>query len=267
MVIIFALIIFSVLLLWFGGFIYANDFSVANITLTSPRLRGVEKVLVVFPHADDEALSMGGFLSQLSHQNIEVDWLLLTKGEKGNDDAHFDEDLKAIRSNESQQTAKIYGVKNLIQKDFPDDGASEFKKEIKTEIEKTIQELKPELIITFDQAGMYGHPDHIVVSESVTETIKENYPNTKLWYVSFPKKVLEMQTLPEYMAKDPKFKDRRVYPTHKIWVGLSGILTKIKAVYTYKSQMLSYKKSFPIKQIPLWFYVSLTSYEYFHEVQ
>lgn len=67
------------------------------------------------------------------------------------------------------------------------------------------------------------------------------------------------------MAKDQEYLKSRKSPSFKIWVGISGIASKIQAVYTYKSQFDSFVKGVPIKQIPMWFYVSLTSYEYFYK--
>lgn len=263
MIILF-IVLFIVLTLWVFGFVYANDFSVHTQNLSDIASK-TKKVLIVFPHADDEALSSGGLISQLSRSGTELNWLILTKGEKGNETATLDEQLKAVRINEAEQTAQIYGIKNLIQKDYPDNGVDAYKDKLTDDLKKTISEIKPDLIITYDLAGLYGHPDHMVVSEVVTGLVKQEFPKTKLWYVSYPKKILNSIPLPEHMAKDKEFKNKRSFPSFKIWVGLSGVLNKIKAVYAYKSQRQSYMSSFPIKAIPLWFYVSLTPYEYFNE--
>lgn len=255
---------FAVVVLWIFGFIYANDFSVSTQDTNDFSLK-YKKVLVIFPHADDEALSSGGLISQLSRSGSELNWLILTEGEKGNETATVDEQLKTIRVNEAKQAAHIYGIKNLIQRDYPDNGVDEYKDKLTDDLKKTIGEIKPDLIITYDLTGLYGHPDHIIVSEVVTELVKQEHPETKLWYVSYPKKILDSIPLPEHMAKDKGFKNKRSYPSFKIWVGVPGVLNKIKAVYAYKSQRQSYMSSFPIKAIPFWFYVSLTPYEYFNE--
>lgn len=251
-----------VLLLWIFGFLYANDLSVQTMSVPS----GVEKVLILFPHADDETLTSGGFISQLTKSGKEVDWILLTKGERGNEGAHLDENLKSIRVQEAQKVSAIYGISNLDQEDYPDDAVAEQKDQLKTDLQQKIAEIKPDLVITYDLAGLYGHPDHIAVSEVVTELLKTR-PQIKLWYASYPKRILDSVALPEQMANDPNFKDKRSYPTQKVWVGVSGVINKIKAVYTYKSQRKSYIKSFPVKQIPLWLYISLTPFEYYHQVQ
>lgn len=258
-----AILLFFIIL-WLCGFFYANDFSLPtrNINKISSRFK---TVFIVFPHADDEAISCGGLISALCKKGIQVHWIILTKGEKGNDRALYEEKLKDIRVNESKHAAQVYGIRHLIQKDYPDSNVAEHKETLKEDLKQEIAHLKPDLILTFDLAGLYGHPDHIVTSEVVTELVQKDFSNTKLWYVSFPKKILATMHLPEHMASNPEYKKRGVYPTHRIWVGFAGIVKRVRAMYGYESQKNSIARSFPIPVIPLWFYLSLTPFEYFHE--
>lgn len=252
-------------ILWVFAFVYVNDFSVQTKSLNDISSK-YKSVLIIFPHADDEALSSGGLISELSRKGVAVYWEISTKGERGNETAFVDEKLKDIRVNEAEKAAQIYKIKHISQRDYPDNGVDEFKDKLTTELKQTIDSIEPDLIITYDLAGLYGHSDHIVVSEVVTDLVKQDFPDTKLWYVSYPKKILNSVLLPEDMAKDKSFKEKRSYPNFKVLIGSRGVVNKIEAVYAYESQRQSYRNSFPIKFIPLWFYVSLTPYEYYHEV-
>lgn len=258
-------LIFLFIGLWLYGFNEANDLNVPTKNIDS--FKDIKKVLIIFPHPDDEANSLGGTITQFANKDIEINWLILTKGEKGNDGAHFDENLKEIRTNEAQKVAKILGIKNLSLKDYPDNGVDQFKDELTNDISQTIKEVSPDLVVTYDESGGYGHPDHIVVSKVITELIKNEFKNVHLWYTSTPEKLFKKLSLPEQMANDKDFKLNRKFPNFKVWVGLSGVINKVKAVYAYQSQFSSFVKSVPIKQIPMWFYVSLTQYEYFYEVK
>ena len=129
---------------------------------------------------------------------------------------------------------------------------------------KLILETNPDLIITYDLSGLYGHNDHIVVSEIVTEIAKAN--KTELWYTTLPKKMLDRINLPEHMSTDNNFKLRRSLPNIKILTA-SHTLNKIRAVYTYKSQHNSFQEGLPTKIIPMWFFHSLPLYEYFYRVE
>lgn len=256
-------IIFLISSVWVGGFIYANDFSVPtknNLPST------IKRILIIFPHADDEALTSGGFLSGLTRSGKDVYWIILTRGEKGTPNGQLDKALIEVRVQEAVKAAERYAIKNLIQKEYPDGDIEAKRVELEIDLRKTVKELDPDLVITYDLAGLYGHPDHIVTSEVVTKIVKDT-SGTKLWYVSYPKRILKTVSLPEHMAKDTSFKDRRVFPTHKVWTGIHGLINKIKAVYSYKSQCSSYMSSMPLAFIPLWYYISLTPFEYFHEVK
>lgn len=252
-------------LIWFLIFFKINDFSVPSSSIGNLAKR-FKKVLVVFPHADDEGLSAGGLMANLSKNGVEVAWAIMTKGERGNPTASYDESLKAIRVKEAQKAAIPYGVKKLIQREYPDNGVDEHKIEMTTDIKKIIEDLKPELIITYDLSGLYGHPDHITVAEVVTDLVKSTFSNIELWYVSFPRKVIERIPLPVHMAKDKNFKDKREDPTTKVWVGFGSLINKIKAVEAYQSQRQSFSGGPMLKIIPSWFFTTFMLFEYFHQV-
>lgn len=256
--------IFCFFIVWIYGFTKANDLSVETKDLT--KLDSIKKVLVIFPHPDDEAQTTTGSLSQLVKQGIEVDWIILTKGERGTDDAHIDDKLKAIRVKEAQKVAKLIGVHSLSFYDYPDNDVTRFRSNLVEDIRKAIAASQPDLVITYDESGGYGHPDHIVVSSVITKLLQNDFPKVHLWYTSTPQKLFSQLTLPEQMAKSSTFKSDRLNPNFKVWIGFTGMIKKIRAVYAYQSQLMSFIKSVPIKQIPLWFYISLTPNEYFHEV-
>ncbi len=257
------IVVFLVVLIWVFGFLYVNDFSVPTRNKIPS---DIKKILLIFPHADDEALTSGGLVSGLTRSGKEVYWVVLTKGEKGNPKEELDTSLKNLRVQEAKTAASIYNIKNIIQKDYPDGGVEGYRKKLEKDLRDTINTLNPDLVITYDQAGLYGHPDHIVTSQVVTELLND-IPHGNLWYASYPKRILDAVSLPEHMAKDKNYKSRRSYPTHKVWVGVTGVLNKIKAVYAYKSQRESYVSSMPVSFIPLWIYISFTPFEYYHERQ
>ena len=253
--------VIAVLVAWFVCFMYVNDLSVP--TKQTPKAK---RALVIFPHADDEGLNAGGFLTLLVRDADDMRWVILTQGEKGTPDGTLKEALRTIRTNEARTVASIFRIPPPIQRAYPDGGVAEHTAELKTEIQSLLKDYQPDLVLTYDLAGMYGHSDHIAVAEIVTE-LTAAHPATHLWYVSYPKRQIDAMTLPERMAKDPAFKSRRVYPTCKVWVGVPGVINKIRAVYAYKSQRASYRDSFPIRWVPMWFYASLTLFEYYHEVR
>jgi LmbE family N-acetylglucosaminyl deacetylase len=250
-------LVFFFLLPWIFGFFISNDFSVKN-----GHIQKFKKILIIFPHPDDETLAAGGLIRSLTDQRSNVIVVVLTKGEKGNDDAHIDLTLKDTRKKELFAATRALGVKKVIMEDFGDGEIRNNKKEVTAYILDTIKRNNPDLIITYDLAGLYGHEDHIVVSEIVTDAVKKQFPDTTLWYTSLPKKMLAMVKLPEHMAKDPMFKKRRAHPTIKIFVGLN-VFHRIRALYAYKSQLHSFSKGMPIPALPLWYYYSMQFFEFY----
>jgi LmbE family N-acetylglucosaminyl deacetylase len=258
------IVLLIITFLWMTGFLLITDFAVPLIKAK----RQFQHVLVIFPHADDEAISCGGFLHHISRNGCNVTLLLLTKGERGIPQARCSGNFKEIRVKEAQEVAATLGISRLIQEDFGDGILREKKQELMMFITALIEQERPDLLITYDLAGFYGHTDHIICSEIVTELKKTSFPAMSLWYVTFPKRVLTRIKLPQDLAIDPQFQERQAAPTHKIFIGAS-IFPKIKSWYTYKSQRTALANGIS-KFVPLWllwFFLSMVLFEYFAEVR
>ena len=139
------LFLLLVIVVWIAGYIYSNDFSVKTKSLRDYNNR---KILVIFPHADDEALSAGGVLSKLSMNGANLRWIILTKGEKGTPNGEVNDNLKQIRIDESHRTAKILHIDSVVQGDFPDGGLNSADKSLNQYIEHQIDDFKANLVFT-----------------------------------------------------------------------------------------------------------------------
>ncbi len=252
------IIVLIIPLLWITGFLVVTDFSVPL-----KDIRQFRHVLVIFPHADDEAITCGGFLHHFSARGSAVTLALLTRGEKGTLNATRDGRLKDIRTKEAQAVAAILGISTFIQEDFGDGTLHVKKPELRMFIATLIEQEKPDLLITYDLAGLYGHTDHIACSEIVTELQKTGFQAVTLWYATFSKRVLARVKPPAHMATDPQFREKQALPTHKLFIGAS-VFPKIKAWYTYKSQRAALKEG-TTKLLPIWFFLSMMLFEYFAE--
>ncbi|HJT58943.1 MAG TPA: PIG-L family deacetylase [Ktedonobacteraceae bacterium] len=241
------------------GFLIITDFSVPL-----EDARQFHHVLVVFPHADDEAVTCGGSLHRFSARGSTVTLVLLTKGEKGTPNATGNVGLKDIRTKEAQTVTAMLGISKLIQEDFGDGTLHDKKLELKTFIAALIEQEQPDLLITYDLAGLYGHMDHVTCSEIITELKQARFQAIPLWYVTFPKRVLARVKIPEHMVTTSHIQEKRAIPTLKIFIGVS-VVPKIKAWYAYKSQRAALKEG-TTKLLPIWFFLSMMLFEYFAEV-
>ena len=252
------IIVLIIPLLWMTGFLVVTDFSVPL-----KDVRQFHRVLVIFPHADDEAITCGGSLHRFSAGGSAVTLVLLTRGERGTPNATPNVSLKDMRTREAQAVTAILGIAKFIQEDFGDGALNEKKQELRMFIATLIEQEKPDLLITYDLAGLYGHTDHIACSEVITELKKTRFQEVPLWYVTLSKRMLARIKLPEHMAIDPHFQEKQVFPTHKLFIGVS-VFPKIKSWYTYKSQRASLTKGI-LKFLPIWFFLSMVLFEYFAE--
>lgn len=253
-------VLLLVLLLWTLGFLVATDFSVPTTTA-----RQFRRVLVIFPHADDEVITCGGFLHHLVGKGASVTLVLLTKGEKGPNPTH-DRDLKALRTQEAQSVAAILRITKFIQENFGDGMLHAREQELALYLATLIAQEQPDLLITYDLAGLYGHPDHIACSEVVTRLKHTKFPEVPLWYATLPRRALARLKLPEDLAIDPQFREKQAAPTQKVFVGYS-IFPKIRSWYTYKSQRASLARGVGtfVSTWFLWFLLSMVLFEYFAE--
>lgn len=251
--------IFVIVLVWLLAVVVTNDFSVKTTTIEK-----FQNILAIFPHPDDEVFSCGGILHSAvkMHKNVTV--VILTKGEKGTPDATLNQSLKATRTEELTRVMNILGIGNCMLEDFGDGELSQKKDLLYGYVKNVLHTIQPDLVITYDQSGLYGHPDHIAVSEVVTECINQTNLPITLWYASITQSERSRISLPTHMAQDPHFLQKQKLPSQKVFV-LDSIIKKIQSIYAYKSQMHGFKKSFPA-YLPLWFAFSTRIFEYFYEL-
>jgi LmbE family N-acetylglucosaminyl deacetylase len=257
------IVLLSLLFLWITGF-----FLVTDLAVPLRETRHVRRVLVIFPHADDETITCGGSLHRLALGGCDVTWLLLTKGERGIPEEKRNGEDREMRVKEARKVAALLSISRLIQKDFGDGLLSEQKPELAACIAEVIERERPDLLITYDLAGFYGHADHIACAEVVTELKQTRFPEIALWYVTFPGRVLVHVKLPADLAIDPNVRARQAAPTHKIWIG-GSLPSKIRAWYVYRSQRAALASGIG-RFAPfwlLWFFLSMVLFEYFAEVR
>lgn len=127
----------------------------------SLRKKSRETIVAVFAHPDDEAFGPAGTIAKLAREN-DVYLICATRGEAGKGDA---KKLGKTRSGELLVSAKILGVKKVFVLGFADGTLSNsLYHDLVKKIGKTLEELKADVILTYEPRGISGHIDHIVVS-------------------------------------------------------------------------------------------------------
>lgn len=129
------------------------------------------RLMCLTAHPDDESLGFGGTLARYASEGVEVSLVVGTRGERGRygdgSRPHPGPDrLGEIREKELRAAASVLGVTHVRFLDYLDaelDRADP--REAAGKIARHVRELRPQVVITFDPFGGYGHPDHIAISQ------------------------------------------------------------------------------------------------------
>jgi LmbE family N-acetylglucosaminyl deacetylase len=133
-------------------------------------------LMCVLAHPDDETLGLGGILAKYAAQDIATYLVTATRGERGwpsdADDYPGPETLGQIRETELRAAAKVLGLRQLSFLNYRDgeldqaDAMEAIKK-----IVGHLRRVRPQVVLTFDPYGVYGHPDHIAISQFTTGAV------------------------------------------------------------------------------------------------
>lgn len=140
-------------------------------------------ILGIFAHPDDE-LMCGGTLARYAAQGARVVLACATRGEVGSIYAPglaTRETLADVRSGELQTAARALGIAEVRFLGFRDSGMAgtpendDPRNLLRADPEPAmalfvglLREVRPDVVLTHDPTGGYGHPDHIAVSGYVT---------------------------------------------------------------------------------------------------
>lgn len=141
-------------------------------------------ILTVFAHPDDEVFGAGGVAAHYAEQGERVVIACVTRGEAGeiSDPAlATPETIGAVREGELRTAATALGVTDVRMLEFRDAGmAGTPENEDPRTLHRTppeeatrrmvavIRAVRPDVVITHDPTGGYGHPDHIATCQYVT---------------------------------------------------------------------------------------------------
>jgi LmbE family N-acetylglucosaminyl deacetylase len=134
------------------------------------------KLLCVLAHPDDESLALGGAIAKYSSLGVETALIIATRGERGwrghPDQNPGEKALGLIREREARNASKALGISHLTFFDYIDgdlDQADEG--EATAKIVRVIRQFRPDVVLTFGPDGLYGHPDHIAISQFTTSAV------------------------------------------------------------------------------------------------
>lgn len=179
------------------------------------------RLLIAYAHPDDESFGNGGLISKYVKEGIDVYYICATNGDVGTipDEMKGQYDTVAeLRLAELDCATQVLGFKQVYtfgyrdsgmmmndDKDHPDALWHNYETDPDSVIRRVVEvirDVQPQVVLTFNKYGGYGHPDHIAIQRATTEAFKiagdanyltsgqQPYQPQKLYYSSIPGKLL-----------------------------------------------------------------------------
>ncbi len=142
-----------------------------------------KSLLGVYGHPDDEQ-GVSGLMAKYARAGADLTLVCCTRGEAGEiapGVAATSENLGRVREDELRCAAGKIGIENLYFLDYRDSGMMGTPEnndsralwqanvlQVAEKVVRLVRRHKPQVILTFDPNGGYGHPDHIRAHQAAT---------------------------------------------------------------------------------------------------
>jgi N-acetylglucosamine malate deacetylase 2 len=153
------------------------------------------RLLAVFAHPDDETFRTGGTLALLAQQSVRVHVLTFTRGQAGScgdPPLCTPEELPAVRERELRAACAAVGIQPPRLLNYADGHLQECDKETMTaHILSVVNEIKPQVLLSFGPDGLSGHPDHIAIGEWTAEVFRRVDEVAALYTIAVPRSLAQ----------------------------------------------------------------------------
>ena len=167
--------------------------------------------LAVHAHPDDEASSSGGLYRQLADQGVRTILVTCTNGECGDAadgakpdaDHHNGDEVAKVRAVELDNAVTILGISRLIRLGYRDSGMKGWPQNDDPEsfwsapvevaaatLAEILMEERPQVVMTYNEIGFYGHPDHIQAHRITLSALEMIDYEPTLYFNAVPDSVL-----------------------------------------------------------------------------
>ena len=185
-------------------------------------VNAAKRLLLVHAHPDDETINNGVTMAKYAAAGAQVTLVTCTRGEEGEvlvtelanlasdkDDKlgeHREIELKDAMEQLGINDFRFLGAPNKKWRDSGMIGTPQNERgdvfwqadldEVSNELVKIILEIKPQVLITYDEFGGYGHPDHIkahqVAMRAAELAANQGWQVSKIYWNTMPRSVIQM---------------------------------------------------------------------------
>jgi LmbE family N-acetylglucosaminyl deacetylase len=167
--------------------------------------------MAVHAHPDDEASSSGGVLALLAGQGVRTVLVTCTNGEYGDapggvkpeDDDHNADAVAELRAGELDRAVAALRVTRLVKLGYRDSGMRGWPQNddprafwatpvevAAARLAELMREERPQVVMTYNEHGFYGHPDHVQAHRITLAAITMLDYEPTLYFNAIPETVM-----------------------------------------------------------------------------
>lgn len=172
------------------------------------------RLLLVHAHPDDECISTGGTIARYSAEGAHVCLVTCTNGELGEiadvpelgDVASIQARLGEVRVDELREACSRLGEVDLRLLGYHDSGMEGTPEnadpgvfinqplaQASAKIADVLRDVRPQVLVTYNDIGFYGHPDHIRAHQAAMAAVDEasgDHQVAKVYHTAIPRSLL-----------------------------------------------------------------------------
>ncbi|MFG3121228.1 PIG-L family deacetylase [Streptomyces sp. NPDC048201] len=168
-------------------------------------------LMAVHAHPDDEATGTGGVLARYAAEGIRTVLVTCTDGRCGDgpggvkpgEPGHDPAAVALMRRHELEASCEVLGVSDLETLDYADSGMTGWPsndapgsfwrtpvEEGAARLAELMREYQPDVVVTYDENGFYGHPDHIQAHRITMAALELTDLTPKVYWTTAPRSMM-----------------------------------------------------------------------------
>ncbi len=169
-------------------------------------------LMAVHAHPDDEATGTGGVLAQYAAEGIRTVLVTCTDGGCGDgpggvkpgDPGHDPAAVAVMRRQELEASCEVLKVSHLETLDYADSGMMGWPtndapgsfwqtpvEEGAARLAELLRRYQPDVVVTYDENGFYGHPDHIQANRITMAALAMTELTPKVYWTTAPRSMMQ----------------------------------------------------------------------------
>lgn len=165
-------------------------------------------IMAVHAHPDDEVIGTGGVFARCAAEGIRTVLVTCTNGEQGDAPGgikpgapgHDPNAVRAQRLSELRESAALLGIEHVELLGYRDSGMDGWDgnhdpeafwnipvEQAAARVAELMRQYRPQVVVTYDENGNYGHPDHIQANRVTLAAAASTGIPDKLYYSAIPR--------------------------------------------------------------------------------